>query len=142
MWWRSNTARVVWPVTFTATRCDTPAFVPTAPPPEGDGPRARRVASRVDGAWKRSRETSQLAKSRVRPEPEVSLESVRTLLVGLPGTYPTRWRVPLTDRQTASSACGRARSRRRQAARLAERDGELRRLLAAALRILDDRRIP
>jgi hypothetical protein len=82
-----------------------------------------------------------VAMSRVRSQPEVSLESVRTLLVGSP-RCPVCQRVALHGRQEVlcSAACRRVRSRQRQAARLAERDAELRRLLESALRMLDDRR--
>jgi hypothetical protein len=77
--------------------------------------------------------------SRARPQPEVSLESVRTPLVGSP-RCPVCQRVALCGRQeVCSAACRRARSRQRQADRLAARDAELRRLLESALRILDRR---
>ena len=72
--------------------------------------------------------------------PEGLLESVRTLLVGSP-RCPVYRQTPLQGRQeVCSAACGRARSRQRQAARLAARDAELRRLLESALRMLDDGR--
>jgi hypothetical protein len=49
----------------------------------------------------------------------------------------------LQGRQTVcSAACRRARSRQKEAARLAERDAELRRLAEALLRVLDTRRTP
>jgi hypothetical protein len=74
------------------------------------------------------------------PRPEVSLESVHTPLVGSP-RCPVCQRVALRGRQeVCSAACWRARSRQRQADRLAARDAELRRLLESALRMLDDRR--
>jgi predicted nucleic acid-binding Zn ribbon protein len=72
--------------------------------------------------------------------PEGPLESVRTLLIRSPRCSVCR-QTPLQGRQTVcSAACRRARSRQRRAARLAARDAELRRLLAAALAMLDDRR--
>jgi predicted nucleic acid-binding Zn ribbon protein len=78
--------------------------------------------------------------SRVHPQSEISLESVRTLLVGSP-RCPVCQRVALRGRQeVCSAACRRARSRQRQTDRRAARDAELRRLLESALRMLDDRR--
>ena len=69
------------------------------------------------------------------------LGTVRTLLVGSPRACPVCQTAGLQGRQTVcSAACRRARSRQKQAARLAERDAELRRLLEAALRLLDDGR--
>jgi hypothetical protein len=81
-----------------------------------------------------------VAMSRVRLQPEVSLESVRTPLIGSP-RCPVCQRVALRGRrEVCSAACRRARSRQRQADRLATRDAELRRLLESALGVLDDRR--
>jgi predicted nucleic acid-binding Zn ribbon protein len=75
------------------------------------------------------------------PEPEVLLGSVRTFLVGSPRACPVCQTAVLQGRQTVcSAACRRARSREREAARLGERDAELRRLLEAALRVLNDGR--
>jgi predicted nucleic acid-binding Zn ribbon protein len=75
------------------------------------------------------------------PEPDMSLESVRTLLVRSPRACPVCQTVGLQGRQTVcSAACRRVRSRQKQATRLAERDAEVRRLLETALRLLDDGR--
>jgi hypothetical protein len=72
------------------------------------------------------------------PPPEVPLETVRTLLVGSP-RCPVCHEATLRGRQTVcSAACRRARSRQRSTARLAERDDEIRRLLAVALRLLGE----
>jgi hypothetical protein len=72
--------------------------------------------------------------------PEGPLASVRTPLVGSP-RCPVCQRVALHGLQeVCSAACRQARSRQRQADRLAARDAELRRLLESALRMLDDRR--
>ena len=60
--------------------------------------------------------------------------------VGSPERCPVCQTAVLQGRQTVcSAACRRARSRRRHADRLAERDAELRRLAEALLRVLDSR---
>jgi hypothetical protein len=69
--------------------------------------------------------------------PDISQESVCTLLVG--SRCPVCGRVELRGRQTVCSArCRRARSRQRQDEARRARNAEIRELLEAALKKLED----
>jgi predicted nucleic acid-binding Zn ribbon protein len=75
------------------------------------------------------------------PRTKVPLQAARALLAGpeLP-SCPGCDAVLAGRQQACSGKCRAVLSRRRQASRQAARDAEIRRLLGAALRLLDDGR--